>query len=204
MGAAVHEIGPDHIEIGSFIGLAAVTGGELRIKNVRAEDLRMIRMVFRRLGVVTEFDRGDLLVPGGQNLEVVTDVHDAIPKVDDAPWPGFPADLVSIALMVATQSAGTVLVHEKLFESRMFFVDHLVGMGAKIVLCDPHRAVVVGPAQLHGSTIASPDIRAGMALLIAALAAEGESTIQNIQQIDRGYVAIDERLAALGADIQRV
>ncbi len=200
----LHRIGPDHIEIGSFIGLAAVTGGELVVEGVNPADLRMICMVFKRLGVHTEIQEDRLLVPGNQELAIHTDLHDAIPKVDDAPWPGFPADLVSIALVVATQSEGVVLVHEKLFESRMFFVDRLVSMGAKIVLCDPHRAVVVGPATLHGATIASPDIRAGMALLIAALAAEGSSTIQNIRQIDRGYVHIDRRLRALGASIQRV
>ncbi|MCB9832452.1 MAG: UDP-N-acetylglucosamine 1-carboxyvinyltransferase [Planctomycetes bacterium] len=203
LGAARHRIGPDHIEIGSFIGLAAVTGGELQVAEVRPDDMRMIRMVFRRLGIHTEPQGEGLLVPGGQELEIQTDVHDAIPKVDDAPWPGFPADLVSIALVIATQARGTVLVHEKLFESRMFFVDHLVGMGAKIVLCDPHRAVVVGPARLHGATITSPDIRAGMAMLIAALAAEGPSVIQNIRQIDRGYAHIDQRLRALGAEIER-
>ncbi len=199
-----HRIGPDHIEIGSFMALAAATGGELLIKNVRADDMRMINMVFNRLGVATEWSGDDLLVPGGQDLEIVTDIHDAIPKIDDAPWPGFPADLISIALVLSTQARGTVLIHEKLFESRMFFVDSLSAMGAKIVLCDPHRAVVVGPAQLHGSTIVSPDIRAGMALLIAALIAKGESTIQNVGQIDRGYVAIEERLRALGAEIQRI
>lgn len=204
LGGADHRIGPDHIEIGSLIGLAAVTGGELTIEGVRSDDLRMIGMVFRRLGVHTEISEDRMLVPGGQELAIQTDVHDAIPKVDDAPWPGFPADLVSIALVVATQSSGTVLIHEKLFESRMFFVDRLVAMGAKIVLCDPHRAVVVGPAKLHGDVITSPDIRAGMSLLIAALAAEGESTIHNVHQIDRGYERIDERLRALGADIRRV
>ena len=146
---------------------------------------------------------GDILVPPEQKLTIKDDQGDAIPKIDDAPWPGFPADLVSIALVVATQAKGTVLIHEKLFESRMFFVDRLVGMGAKIVLCDPHRAVVVGPATLHGETIASPDIRAGMALLIAALTARGRSIIQNVAQIDRGYERIDDRLRALGADIRR-
>ena len=204
LGGAVHEIGPDHIEIGSLIGLAAVTGGEITIDPVRADDLRMITMVFRRLGVHTELDGSRLVVPGGQEPEIVADVHDAIPKIDDAPWPGFPADLTSIALVTATQTRGTVLIHEKMFESRMFFVDRLVAMGAKIVLCDPHRAVVVGPALLHGNEIASPDIRAGMALLLAALCAEGESVIHNIRQIDRGYVRIDERLRALGAEIERV
>ncbi|MEZ6194352.1 MAG: UDP-N-acetylglucosamine 1-carboxyvinyltransferase [Planctomycetota bacterium] len=201
---AEHEIGPDHIEIGSLIGLAAVTGGELVVEPVRADDLRMIGMVFRRLGIHTEIEGQRLLVPGGQELVIASDVHDAIAKVDDAPWPGFPADLLSIALVVATQARGTILMHEKLFESRMFFVDRLVGMGAKIVLCDPHRAVVVGPSALHGATISSPDIRAGMAILIAALCADGTSIIHNIRQIDRGYARIDERLRALGADIERL
>ncbi len=199
-----HVVGPDHIEIGSFMGLAAVTGGELEIGPVNPDDLRMIRMVFRRLGVESQMDGDRLFIPGNQDLEIVTDFHDAIPKLDDAPWPGFPADLVSIALMVATQSTGTILVHEKLFESRMFWVDRLVSMGARIVLCDPHRAVVVGPARLHGATITSPDIRAGMSLLIAALCAEGESVIQNVHQIDRGYERIDERLRQLGAHLERV
>ncbi|MFT7616829.1 MAG: UDP-N-acetylglucosamine 1-carboxyvinyltransferase [Planctomycetota bacterium] len=204
LNSGTHRIGPDHIEIGSFMALAAATGGELLIKDVRPDDLRMINMVFHRLGVATEFSGSDLLIPGDQDLEIVTDIHDAIPKIDDAPWPGFPADLISIILVLATQAKGTVLIHEKLFESRMFFVDSLTALGAKIVLCDPHRAVVVGPAQLHGATIVSPDIRAGMALLIAALIAKGESTIQNVGQIDRGYVAIDTRLKDLGADILRV
>ncbi|MCA9321425.1 MAG: UDP-N-acetylglucosamine 1-carboxyvinyltransferase [Planctomycetes bacterium] len=201
---ASHRLGPDHIEIGSFIGLSAVTGGELIVEGVRADDLRMIGMTFKRLGVHTELQEGSLLVPGGQELAIQADIHDAIPKVDDAPWPGFPADLISIAIVVASQSEGTVLIHEKLFESRLFFVDKLVSMGAKIVLCDPHRVVVVGPAELHGGEIASPDIRAGMALLIAALCATGESTIRNIRQIDRGYERVDERLRELGADIRRV
>lgn len=200
----VHTLGPDHIEIGSFMGLAAVTGGDLKVLGVRPEDMRMINMVFARLGIHVEIGGTTLHVPGGQALEIQADIHDAIPKIDDAPWPGFPADLVSIMIVVATQCKGTVLIHEKMFESRMFFVDRLVSMGAKIVLCDPHRAVVVGPARLHGESIASPDIRAGMALLIAALSAEGESTIQNVRQIDRGYARIDERLRALGADVKRI
>jgi UDP-N-acetylglucosamine 1-carboxyvinyltransferase len=204
LGAATHDIGPDHIEIGSFVGLAAITGGELIVDPIRPDDLRMMVMVFRRLGVHTEIEENRLLVPGDQELIVASDVHDAIPKIDDAPWPGFPADLLSIALVVATQARGTILMHEKLFESRMFFVDRLVSMGAKIVLCDPHRAVVVGPAALHGATISSPDIRAGMAILMAALCADGESTIQNIRQIDRGYAHIDERLRSLGAEIERI
>jgi len=198
-----HRIGPDHIEIGSFIGLAAVTGGTLRIPGVRPADLRKIRMDFRRLGVRTELDGDDLLVPGGQELVVQADIGGAIPKLDDAPWPGFPADLTSIAVVTATQSRGTVLVHEKLFESRLFFVDRLIQMGAQIVLCDPHRAVVIGPSPLVGATLSSPDIRAGMALLIAALAAQGRSLIQNVEQIDRGYEKIEERLTAVGARLVR-
>jgi len=201
---ATHRIAPDHIEIGSFVGLAAVTGGELRIADVRPGDLRKILMDFRRIGVRTRLEGDDLIVPGGQDLEVQADIGGAIPKLDDAPWPGFPADLTSIALVTATQSDGTVLIHEKLFESRLFFVDRLISMGARIVLCDPHRAVVIGPSPLVGSTMVSPDIRAGMALLIAALCAEGQSVIQNVEQIDRGYERIEERLLALGARIERV
>ena len=198
-----HAIAPDHIEIGSFIALAAMTGGELKIPGVVANDLRMIRMVFRRLGVDTRIEDGDLIVPGSQDLVIQEDLHGAVPKVDDAPWPGFPADLTSIALVLATQARGTVLIHEKMFESRLFFVDRLIAMGARVVLCDPHRAQVVGPSELHGERIASPDIRAGMALLAAALCAEGESEIMNAHQVDRGYENIDGRLRALGAQIER-
>lgn len=200
---AQHGISPDHIEIGSFIALAAMTRGDLRIEGVVPRHLHMVRLVYRRLGVETRIEGNDLLVPGGQELVVCEDLDGAIPKVDDAPWPGFPADLTSLALVLATQARGTVLVHEKLFESRLFFVDRLISMGARVVLCDPHRAVVVGPSQLHGETIASPDIRAGMALLGAALAAEGTSVIMNAHQVDRGYERIDERLRALGARIER-
>jgi UDP-N-acetylglucosamine 1-carboxyvinyltransferase len=200
---ARHAIAPDHIEIGSFIALAAMTGGELRIPGVIADDLRMIRMVFGRLGVDTQFDGDDLVVPGAQDLIVKEDLHGAVPKVDDAPWPGFPADLTSIALVLATQARGTVLIHEKMFESRLFFVDRLITMGARVVLCDPHRALVVGPSELHGAELASPDIRAGMALLAAALCAQGTSQIMNAHQVDRGYENIDGRLRALGAQIQR-
>ncbi len=204
LGGGEYTIGPDYIEIGSFIGLGAVTRGVIRIRDVVPEDLRMIRMTFQRLGVWTEFDGNDLIVPGGQHLQIVADAHNAIPKIDDAPWPAFPADLMSIALVVATQAAGTVLFHEKMFESRLYFVDKLIAMGARIILCDPHRAVVVGPSRLHGERLESPDIRAGMALLIAALCAEGQSVIRNIGQIDRGYERIEEKLQALGADIRRV
>jgi UDP-N-acetylglucosamine 1-carboxyvinyltransferase len=197
-------IGPDFMEIGSFIGLAAVTGGEIRIENAAPEHLGMIRMVFERLGVHMETQGGAILVPANQTLTIVDDLGGAVPKIDDAPWPGFPTDLLSIALVVATQARGTVLIHEKMFDSRLYFVDRLIAMGARIVLCDPHRAVVVGPAVLHGETLHSPDIRAGMALLIASLCARGESTIQNINQIDRGYEHIERKLQALGARIERV
>jgi UDP-N-acetylglucosamine 1-carboxyvinyltransferase len=187
------------------MAIAAMTGGEIRIPDVDPEHFRMIRHVFRRLGVVTHFeDRTTLVVPARQPLEVQSDVDGSIVKVDDAPWPGFPADLTSLIVVLATQCKGTVLVHEKLFESRLFFVDNLLQMGAKIVLCDPHRAVVVGPARLHAAEMASPDIRAGMALIAAALCADGKSVIQNAAQVDRGYERIEERLRALGADIERV
>ncbi len=200
-----HRLGADHIEVGSFMAIAAMTGGEIRIPDVDPEHFRMIRHVFRRLGVVTHFeDVTTLVVPARQPLEVQSDVDGSIVKVDDAPWPGFPADLTSLIVVLATQCKGTVLVHEKLFESRLFFVDNLLQMGAKIVLCDPHRAVVVGPSRLHAAEMASPDIRAGMALIAAALCADGKSVIQNAAQVDRGYERIEERLRALGADIERV
>ncbi|MEO6457782.1 MAG: UDP-N-acetylglucosamine 1-carboxyvinyltransferase [Chloroflexia bacterium] len=198
-----HTIMSDHIEVGSFIGLAAVTGGELRIRKAVPEQLRMSSLVYKRLGVCVKVDGEDMIVPGGQDLRVAYDVHEAVPKIDDGIWPAFPSDLMSIVLVTATQSEGTVLIFEKMFESRLFFVDSLIGMGARIVLCDPHRAVVVGKAQLHGEDITSPDIRAGMALLQAALCAKGESTIYNVRQIDRGYESIETRLEALGAKIRR-
>lgn len=199
-----HTIGPDYLEIGSFAGLAAVTGSELTIEGVVPDDLRMIRFVFERLGVKTELRGNDLFVPGDQNLEIKHDWNNAIPKIDDAPWPAFPTDLMSIAITVATQAKGTVLFFEKMFEGRMFFVDSLIAMGAQIVFCDPHRVVVVGPSQLFGGTLESPDVRAGMSLLIAALCAKGQSTIYNIHQIDRGYERIEEKLQALGAKIERL
>ena len=206
LGGAEFEIGPDYIEVGSLVTLAAVTGGELRIPNARPKEHRATRLAFGRLGIDFEIsaEGRDLFVPGGQELSVRTDLQGAIPKIEDAPWPGFPADLTSIAVVGATQSRGSVLIHEKLFESRMFFVDRLVAMGAQIVLCDPHRVVVSGPSKLYGRDMVSPDIRAGMAMLIAALCAEGRSVIDNVQQIDRGYERIDERLRSLGADIERV
>ncbi|MEA2575809.1 MAG: UDP-N-acetylglucosamine 1-carboxyvinyltransferase [Chloroflexia bacterium] len=199
-----HTIISDHIEIGSFIGLAAVTGGHLRIKKAVPEHLRMTNLVFSRLGVRVDVDGEDIVVPGGQDLRVIYDVHEAVPKIDDGIWPAFPSDLMSIALVTATQSEGTVLIFEKMFESRLFFVDRLISMGARIVLCDPHRCVVVGKSPLRGDDITSPDIRAGMALLLAALCADGNSTIYNVGQIDRGYEAIETRLEALGARIKRV
>jgi UDP-N-acetylglucosamine 1-carboxyvinyltransferase len=204
LGGAEYTIGPDYIEVGSFVALAAVTGGELRIKDVNPDDLRMTRIIFERLGCRMEFDGDDLIVPSGQRLRVENDEGDAIAKIDDGPWPAFPADLTSIALALATQSEGLVLIFEKMFENRLFFVDKLVTMGARVLLCDPHRAVVSGPSRLHGEKMESPDIRAGMAMLIAALCAEGRSEIGNIRQIDRGYERIDERLRALGAQIERV
>jgi UDP-N-acetylglucosamine 1-carboxyvinyltransferase len=200
---ARHRVAPDHIEIGSLVAVAAMTGGELRIQGVVPDHLRMIRIVFARLGVETLLEGTTLRVPAAQKRVIVADVEGAIPKVDDAPWPGFPADLTPLALVLATQSEGTVLIHEKLFESRLFFVDSLIAMGARIVLCDPHRAVVIGPSRLHGATIVSPDIRAGMALIAAALCAEGRSVIHNVRQVDRGYERVDDRLRGLGARILR-
>lgn len=200
-----YRIGPDHIEIASFIGLAAITGSDLVISESRPADMRMILLAFGRLGIEVEVrDDGSLRVPPEQSLRVVADEGGAIPKIDDGPWPAFPADLTSIAVAVATQVHGTVMIFEKMFENRLFFVDKLVAMGARIILCDPHRAVVSGPAQLYGERVDSPDIRAGMAMLIAGLAAKGTTTIGNIGQIDRGYERIDERLRAVGARIERL
>ncbi len=199
-----YRICADHIEVASFIGLAAVTGGDLTITDAAAEHLRAIRHTFWRLGVDIEVTGDDVRVAPGQTLEIVDDQHGQIPKIEDGPWPMFPADLTSIAVAVATQAKGTVLIFEKMFENRLIFTDKLVSMGARIILCDPHRAVVSGPARLYGQRMESPDIRAGMALLIASLCAEGTSRIGNVGQIDRGYERIDERLRALGARIERV
>jgi UDP-N-acetylglucosamine 1-carboxyvinyltransferase len=196
-------IGPDYLEIGSYIGLAAITGGEVTMHNAAPQHLGMVRLVFERLGVKFETRGNDLFVPRGQSLTVVPDIGGAIPKIDDAPWPAFPADMMSTALVVATQAAGSVLIHEKMFESRLFFVDKLIGMGARIVLCDPHRCIIQGPSWLHGERLESPDIRAGMALVSAALCAQGQSIIRNIGQIDRGYEQIEVKLQALGAKIYR-
>ena len=204
LGGADHRLGADYIEIGSFVALAAVTGGELRIKDTVPQDLRMTQLVFERLGCRMEWDGDDVIVPPDQRLRVRDDVGAAISKIEDGPWPAFPADLTSIAVAMATQADGMVLVFEKMFENRLFFVDKLVSMGARVILCDPHRAVVSGPSRLRGQRMESPDIRAGMALLIAALCAHGTSEVGNIRQIDRGYERIDERLRGLGARIERV
>jgi UDP-N-acetylglucosamine 1-carboxyvinyltransferase len=204
LGGGEWRIAPEHIEVASFIGLAAVTGGDVTVDDVVIDDLVSILPVFGRLGVHVELGDGSVRIPPNQKLRIEDDLGDQIPKIEDGPWPAFPADLTSIALAVATQAEGTVLIFEKMFENRLFFVDKLVSMGARIILCDPHRAVVTGPAKLYGQRMASPDIRAGMAMLIAGLCAEGISTIGNVAEIDRGYERIDERLRALGARIERV
>jgi UDP-N-acetylglucosamine 1-carboxyvinyltransferase len=203
LGGGEYRIGPDHIEVASFVGLAAATGGEVVITDVEADDLISIVPAFRKLGVEMEITDGSVRVPAGQILQIEDDFGGQIPKIESGIWPAFPADLTSIAVTVATQARGTILIFEKMFESRLFFVDKLVSMGARIVLCDPHRVVVTGPATLYGERLESPDIRAGMAMLIASLCAEGTSTIGNIRQIDRGYERIDERLRDLGAMIER-
>jgi len=201
---ARYTIGPDHIEIGSFIGLAAVTNGEITIDPVRPEDLRSTLLGIERLGIRPRVDGTRLTVAADQERRIRPDLGGHVPKLEDGPWPAFPADVMSTTIVAATQCAGMLLVFEKMFESRLFFVDKLIGMGARIVLCDPHRAVISGPSQLKGGIVESPDIRAGMAMLLAALAADGSSTIHNIGQIERGYERIDERLRALGAEIERV
>ena len=205
LGGADFTLGPDYIEVGSLIVLAAVTGGELRITDARPNEHRATKLAFEKLGLQFHPDETgrDIIVPGAQTLRVRHDLGGAIPKIEDAPWPGFPADLTSLAVVAATQTEGTTLIFEKMFESRLFFTDRLSSMGARLILCDPHRVVVSGKAQLVAEELVSPDIRAGMALVIAALCAEGTSVIHNIQQIDRGYERIDERLNALGARIVR-
>ena len=195
------EIGADFMEVGSFIGLAAATRGELFINGTRPSDLRPAKIAFGKLGIVWEHEGNTLHVPAAQAMEVNCDLGGMIPKIDDAPWPGFPPDLTSIITVVATQVKGTVLVHEKMFESRMFFVDKLISMGARIVLCDPHRAVISGPTLLTGSELQSPDVRAGMAMVIAAMCAQGRSTINNVYQIERGYEDLVARLSSLGGRI---
>ncbi|MCC6319122.1 MAG: UDP-N-acetylglucosamine 1-carboxyvinyltransferase [Gemmatimonadaceae bacterium] len=204
LGAATHRIGPDHIEVGSFIGLAAVTRSELRITRAGVEHLRSILMGFERLGITCRIDGEDLVVPAEQSRRIREDLGGHVPKLEDQPWPAFPADVMSIAIVTATQCEGLILMFEKMFESRMFFVDKLISMGARIVLCDPHRVIVSGPSRLRGAKVESPDIRAGMAMLLAALCADGNSTINNAGQIERGYERVDERLNALGARITRV
>jgi UDP-N-acetylglucosamine 1-carboxyvinyltransferase len=204
LGGCEHTVSPDHIEIASFMALAGVTGGELRIEDCVPEDMRMIRLVFQRLGLHSELDGDACVVPGGQKLVVERDAGDYQSKVEDGPWPAFPADLTSIAVALATQCEGSVLIFEKMFENRLFFVDKLISMGAEITICDPHRAIVIGPRRLRGQRLSSPDIRAGMAMLIAAVCADGTSEIHNVRDIDRGYERIDERLRGLGARIERV
>jgi len=203
LGGAAYTIGPDHIEIGSFIGLAAVTNGAITIDPVRPDDLRSVLLGFERLGIRPRIEGSRLTVDADQERRIRPDLGGHVPKLEDGPWPAFPADVMSTTIVTATQCSGMLLVFEKMFESRLFFVDKLIGMGARIVLCDPHRAVISGPSPLKGGTVESPDIRAGMAMLLAALAAEGSSTIHNVGQIERGYERIDERLRALGADIER-
>jgi UDP-N-acetylglucosamine 1-carboxyvinyltransferase len=204
LGGGEYRIGPEHVEVASLAALAAVTGGDVTIEDVEPDDLIGIVPAFRKLGIGLEVTDRSVHVPAEQDLRIVDDLGGQIPKIESGVWPAFPADLTSIALTCATQSHGTVLIFEKMFESRLFFVDKLVSMGARIILCDPHRAVVTGPARLYGQRLESPDIRAGMAMLIAALCADGTSTIGNVQQIDRGYERIDERLRGLGASIERV
>jgi UDP-N-acetylglucosamine 1-carboxyvinyltransferase len=204
LGGTDFLISTDFMEVGSLIGLAAVTRSELEIPEAAPRFLRMTRIAFGRLGIHWETEGETIRVPAGQELKVVPELGGMIPKIDDAPWPGFPPDLISIALVIATQVEGTVLIHEKMFESRMFFVDKLIGLGARIILCDPHRAVVSGPCRLRGAELVSPDVRAGMAMVIAALCAEGRSTIDNVYQVERGYENLTGRLQALGARIERV
>jgi UDP-N-acetylglucosamine 1-carboxyvinyltransferase len=204
LGGTEYKIGSDFMEVGSFIGLAAVTRGEVVIEDANPQHLKMTRLAFGKLGIHWERDGENIRIPSGQSLRVVPDMGGMIPKIDDAPWPGFPPDLTSIMTVVATQVEGTVLIHEKMFDARMFFVDKLIAMGARIVLCDPHRAVVTGPSRLTGSELTSPDVRAGMAMVIAAICAEGTSIIQNVYQIERGYEHLVPRLQSLGVQIERV
>jgi len=196
-------IGPDYLEVVSFIGAAVVTHGSIRVRNAGVQYLGMIRMVFNRLGVDWAVDGDDILVPAQQRLEIEPDLGGAIPSITGMPWPAFPTDLMSIAIVVATQAKGSILFHDWMYPSRMFFTDKLVGMGAQVVLCDPHRCIVNGPSKLYAEKMESPDIRAGMALLLAALAANGTSTVRNVSQIDRGYENVDGKLRALGAKIER-
>lgn len=198
-----YRIGADYMEVGSFIGLAAVTRGSLTITDINPTDMRPLAVAFKKLGIQYETDHTSLIISDTQKMQVNFDIGGMIPKIDDAPWPGFPADLTSIMTVIATQVEGTVLIHEKMFESRMFFVDKLIGMGARIVLCDPHRAVVSGQCILHGSHLISPDVRAGMAMVIAACCARGKSIIKNVYQIERGYGQLAKRLKSIGIQIER-
>jgi UDP-N-acetylglucosamine 1-carboxyvinyltransferase len=204
LGGGEHTIGPDYLEVVSLIGAAIVTQGEIRIRDAGPEYLEMARLVLRKIGVHWDVDGRDILVPQEQDLQIQPDIGGKIPQISVMPWPAFPTDLMSIAIVMATQSHGTVLFHDWMYETRMFFIDKLVSMGAKIILCDPHRSIVQGPSQLIGESLESPDIRAGLALTLAALTARGTSRIRNIGQIDRGYERIDEKLAQLGAQIERV
>jgi len=204
LGGGEFTIGPDYMEVVSFIGAAVVTGGSIRIRNAGPQYLNMVRLVFQRLGVTWEVDGEDIIVPREQKLVVEQDLGNAIPQIKVMPWPAFPTDLLSVAIVVATQAVGSVLFHEWMYEGRMYFTDKLTGMGAQIVLCDPHRCIVMGPRKLIGERVDSPDIRAGLALILAALAADGVSVIRNIGQVDRGYERIEEKLRALGARIERV
>jgi len=204
LGGGEFTIGPDYMEVVSFIGAAVVTGGSIRIRNAGPQYLNMVRLVFQRLGVTWEVDGEDIIVPREQKLVVEQDLGNAIPQIKVMPWPAFPTDLLSVAIVVATQTVGSVLFHEWMYEGRMYFTDKLTGMGAQIVLCDPHRCIVMGPRKLIGERVDSPDIRAGLALILAALAADGVSVIRNIGQVDRGYERIEEKLRALGARIERV
>jgi UDP-N-acetylglucosamine 1-carboxyvinyltransferase len=204
LGGGEFTIGPDYLEVVSFIGAAVVTGGSIRIRNAGPQYLNMVRLVFNRLGVDWQVQGKDILVPGEQKLVIQQDLGEVIPQIKVMPWPAFPTDLLSVAIVVATQSQGIVLFHEWMYEGRMYFTDKLIAMGAQVVLCDPHRCIVIGPRRLIGERVDSPDIRAGLALILAALSAEGESVIRNIGQVDRGYERIEEKLQALGAQIKRI
>ncbi|PIE01469.1 MAG: UDP-N-acetylglucosamine 1-carboxyvinyltransferase [Acidobacteria bacterium] len=201
---ATHRVGSDFIEVGSYIALAVVTQSELTLKQVHTDDLHPIQLAFNKLGIVFEIEENQVYIPGDQKLSIKNDISGCIPKLDDGTWPAFPTDLMSILIVAATQADGAVLIFEKMYDGRMFFVDSLISMGAQIVMCDPHRIVVIGPSNLYGSVLRSPDIRAGMALIIAALCAKGESTIYNISQIDRGYEDLELKLQKIGAHIKRV
>lgn len=203
LGGVTYRVGPDYIAAGSYLAAAAATGGELIIDNVSADDFEILERPFQRLGVQWRIHGDTLFLPGSQTLEIADDLGHAIPKIEDGIWPGFPSDLLSVMIVLATQARGTLLVFEKMFESRLYFVDHLIGMGARIVQCDPHRLIVSGPTPLHGTRVSSPDIRAGMALILAALCAQGVTTVQNAQHIDRGYEAADDVLRQLNADVVR-